>query len=59
MKLVLPQGKFCLSNMSELRKLIKVADLEQKMEMIFFNGRGSLNEICDECNGLMIVHREG
>ena len=45
--------------MSELRKLIKVADLEQKMEMILFNGRGPFNEICDECNGLMIVHQEG
>ena len=45
--------------MSSLQKLITDAELERKMETILIEGKGRIDAVCENCGGLMIVHKRG
>ena len=45
--------------MSSLKEIISDGDLEKKMEALMMEGRGRIDAVCDECGGLMIVHKRG
>ena len=45
--------------MSTINKYISDADLEKKLEMIMLEGNGRMNDECQTCGGLLILHKPG
>ena len=45
--------------MSTINKYVSDADLEKKLEMIMLKGNGRLNDECQTCGGLVILHKPG
>ena len=45
--------------MSSLQEIISDVELERKMETLMIEGKGGIDAVCDNCGGLMIVHKRG
>ena len=45
--------------MSSLQELISDVELERKMETILLEGKGRIDALCENCGGLMVVHKRG
>ena len=39
--------------------MISDVELEKKMETLVIEGKGRIDAICENCGGLMIVHKRG
>ena len=45
--------------MLSLQELINDAELERKMETILLEGKGRIDGLCEDCGGLLILHKRG
>ena len=45
--------------MSSLQEMITDAELDKNMELLMIEGKGRIDAVCDNCGGLLIIHKRG